>query len=59
MVDEHAKLLALQQSLEKDVDGKFAFVGLSVNDTMELCIQAGLPKRADKIRSDYKVSDKQ
>jgi vacuolar protein sorting-associated protein 16 len=59
MMDEHARLLALQLTLEKDVDGKFSFAGLSVTDTISLCIQAGLNKRAEKIRSDYKVSDKQ
>ncbi|CAG7849893.1 Vacuolar protein sorting-associated protein 16 homolog [Serendipita indica DSM 11827] len=59
MMDENARLLALQQTLEKDVDGKAAFVGLSVGDTIMLCLQCGLHKRAEKVRSDWKVSDKQ
>ena len=59
MMDENARLLTLQQTLEKDVDGKATFVGLSVGDTIMLCLQSGLGKRADKIRSDWKVSDKQ
>jgi len=59
MTDESGKLLLLQQVLEKDVDGKATFVGLSVVDTIMLCIQQGLNKRAEKMRSDWKVADKQ
>ncbi|KAG8824734.1 hypothetical protein FRC17_009032 [Serendipita sp. 399] len=59
MVEESAKLLALQQTLEKDVDGKSAFIGLSVSDTIMLCIQCGLNKRAERIRADWRVSDRQ
>lgn len=58
MADENGRLLLLQQTLEKDVDGKATFVGLSVTDTMMLCIQQGLNKRAEKIRSDWKVADR-
>lgn len=59
MMDESGRLLLLQQELEKDVDGKVPFVGLSVTDTIMLCIQQKLNKRAEKIRSDWKVADKQ
>ncbi|KAG8842157.1 hypothetical protein FRB91_004386 [Serendipita sp. 411] len=59
MVEESARLLALQQTLEKDVDGKAAFVGLSVSDTIMLCIQCGLGKRAERMRGEWKVSDRQ
>jgi len=59
MTEESGKLLLLQQILERDVDGKATFVGLSVADTIMLCIKSGLTKRAEKIRSDWKVTDKQ
>ncbi|KAG8797121.1 hypothetical protein FRC16_009196 [Serendipita sp. 398] len=59
MVEESARLLALQQTLEKDVDGKAPFVGLSVSDTIMLCIQCGLSKRAERMRGEWKVSDRQ
>jgi vacuolar protein sorting-associated protein 16 len=59
MMEESGRLLLLQQSLEKDIDGTVTFVGLSVADTIMLCIKQGLSKRAEKIRSDWKVADKQ
>jgi hypothetical protein len=59
MMEESAKLLTLQRELEKETDGKVAFIGLSVADTIMLCIQGGLHKRADKIRSEWKVTEKQ
>ena len=58
MMDESARLLAFQQILEKDTDGKVKFVGLSVNETIIKCITTGLPKRVDKLRADWKVPDK-
>ena len=58
MMDESSRLLILQQQLEKEVDGKAAFYGLSVNETIRICIINGMPKRADKIKSDFKVPDK-
>ncbi|CAK5269240.1 unnamed protein product [Mycena citricolor] len=58
MTDENARLLALQQQLEKESDGKVQFFGLSVNDTITACIVNGMGKRADKVKSDFKVPDK-
>lgn len=58
MMDESARLLAFQQILEKDTDGRVKFVGLSINETIIQCITAGLPKRVDKLRADWKVPDK-
>ncbi|KAF9530298.1 vacuolar assembling/sorting protein VPS16 [Crepidotus variabilis] len=58
VVDEQAKLLAIQQQLENEADGKIKFFGLSVNETMRACILNGFSKRADKIKHDFKVSDK-
>lgn len=57
MIDDQIKLLALQQGLEQESPGK-SFVGLSINETIRACLLAGLGKKADKIRSDYKVPDK-
>ncbi|KAJ7211224.1 vacuolar assembling/sorting protein VPS16 [Mycena pura] len=53
-----ARLLALQQQLEKESDGKVVFFGLSVNETIRACTINGMSKRADKVRSDFKVPDK-
>ncbi|KAF8190560.1 vacuolar assembling/sorting protein VPS16 [Pholiota molesta] len=58
MIDESARLLAFQQQLEGEAGGKVKFFGLSVNETIKMCILNGLSKRADKIKSDFKVPDK-
>ena len=58
MTDENARLLVFQQQLEKDADGKIKFFGLSVNETIRTCLLNNLSKRADKIKSDFKVPDK-
>ncbi|OSC98084.1 vacuolar protein sorting-associated protein 16 [Trametes coccinea BRFM310] len=58
MMDESVRLLTLQQQLEKEADGKVAFFGLSVNETIRTCLVNGMAKRADKIKSDFKVPDK-
>ena len=57
-MDEYAKLLVFQQQLENETDGKIKFFGLSVNATIRACILNGFSKRADKVKSDFKVSDK-
>lgn len=56
MMDEGARLLTFQQQLEKEATA--TFVGLSVNETIRTCILNSLPKRADKVKSDFKVPDK-
>ena len=58
MTDESARLLTFQQQLEHETDGKVAFFGLNLNETIKTCILNGLAKRADKIKSDFKVPDK-
>ncbi|KAJ7683002.1 vacuolar assembling/sorting protein VPS16 [Mycena rosella] len=58
MMDESARLLASQQQLEKETDGKIVFFGLSVNETIRTCLVNGMSKRADKVKSDFKVPDK-
>lgn len=56
MADEQLRLIVQQQALEKESDGRKMFVGLSVNETLRQCILAGWAKKADKLRSDFKVS---
>ncbi|EPQ52133.1 vacuolar assembling/sorting protein VPS16 [Gloeophyllum trabeum ATCC 11539] len=58
MMDESVRLLTAQQQLEKDADGKIPFFGLSVNETIRTCLLNGMSKKADKIKSDFKVPDK-
>ncbi|KAJ3763166.1 Vps16, C-terminal region-domain-containing protein [Lentinula raphanica] len=58
MMDESSRLLGLQQQLEGEADGKVVFFGLSVTETIRACIVNGMLKRADKIKSDFKVPDK-
>ncbi|KAF8637938.1 hypothetical protein AX17_002559 [Amanita inopinata Kibby_2008] len=58
MMDESVRLLTLQEQLEKEADGKVAFFGLSVNETIRVCVMNSMSKRADKIKTDFKVPDK-
>ena len=58
MMDESVRLMTLQQQLEKETDGRVTFFGLTVNETIRACLTNGLSKRADKIKSDFKVPDK-
>ncbi|KAJ7276065.1 Vps16, C-terminal region-domain-containing protein [Mycena haematopus] len=58
MMDESARLLTLQQQLEKESNGKIVFFGLSINETIRTLVVNGLAKRADKVKSDFKVPDK-
>lgn len=58
MADEYARLLATQQQLEKEADGKISFFGQSVNETIRTCLINSMAKRADKLKADFKVPDK-
>jgi len=58
MMDENAKLLALQQQLEKDSEGRVNFFGLSVNETIRTCLINGMSKKADNVKDAFKVLDK-
>lgn len=58
MMDESARLLAMQQQLEKDSDGKVKFFGQSVSQTIRSCLMNGMNKKADKVKSEFKVPDK-
>jgi hypothetical protein len=58
MMDESSRLLTMQEQLEKEADGKVTFFGLSVNETIRTCLLNGMSKRADKVKTDFKVPDK-
>ncbi|KIM67291.1 hypothetical protein SCLCIDRAFT_179253 [Scleroderma citrinum Foug A] len=58
MMDECARLLAMQQQLEKDAQGKVKFFGLSVSETIRTCLTNGMGNKADRVKSDFKVPDK-
>lgn len=58
MMDESYRLLSLQQAFEREADNRLVLAGLSINETIRSCIVAGLPKKAERIRTDFKVPDK-
>ncbi|KIJ59378.1 hypothetical protein HYDPIDRAFT_118596 [Hydnomerulius pinastri MD-312] len=58
MMDENARLLAMQQQLEKDSDGKVQFFGQSVSETIRTCLMNKMGKKADKVKAEFKVPDK-
>jgi vacuolar protein sorting-associated protein 16 len=58
MVDDQLRLLAYQQTLERECDGRKSFLGLNINETIRQCLVSGWPKKADKVKSDWKVPDK-
>jgi hypothetical protein len=68
-IDDAAKLLRLQETYERDLgardgtpgtpgSGSTSFIGLSANDTIFHLIRQGHYKRAQKIQSEFKISDK-
>lgn len=58
MMEESARLLVMQQQLEKDAQGKVNFFGLSISETIRACIMNGMSPKADRVKSDFKVPDK-
>jgi hypothetical protein len=61
MCDEHLRLLAFQQTLQTEADttNPVPYVGLSLNETIRQClIHPTWAKKAEKLRTDFKVSDK-
>lgn len=53
---EAQQLLKVQDSLSRDLDA--SYTGLSLHETMHQLIRTGYTKRAAKLQSDFKVSDK-
>lgn len=58
MMNESVRLLALQQQYEKDSDGKIKFFGQSVSETIRTCILNNMSKKADRVKTEFKVPDK-
>lgn len=58
MADDAQRLLALQQTYERELDHKFSFTGLTVDDFITHLLVEGLGKRAERVRSEWKVPDK-
>ncbi|KZV75893.1 vacuolar protein sorting-associated protein 16 [Peniophora sp. CONT] len=58
MMDDFARLLGVQEGVERELDGRVRIVGLSVSETIRACLVNGLAKRAESVRSGWKVPDK-
>ncbi|PWY97065.1 hypothetical protein BCV70DRAFT_234108 [Testicularia cyperi] len=58
LVDEQIRLLGFQHALEKEDGHRARFVGLSLNETIRELLYRNMPKKVDKLRSDFKVPDK-
>ncbi|CBQ68702.1 related to vacuolar protein sorting 16 [Sporisorium reilianum SRZ2] len=58
LVDEQIRLLAFQQALEKEDGHCSQFAGLSLNETIRQLLFRNMSKKAEKLRSDFKVPDK-
>ncbi|QRV75846.1 vacuolar protein sorting-associated protein 16 [Ceratobasidium sp. AG-Ba] len=57
-MEDSVRLLTFQQQLEKDLEGRVECVGKSVNETIRICLVNGQPRKAEKVRTDWKVPDK-
>jgi hypothetical protein len=58
MAEDAKRLLSLQLAYERELDYKFQFAGLSVNDFIYTLLSEGFGKRAEKVRADWRVPDK-
>lgn len=58
LISEVTQLLKLQESLDKDIADRSEFVGLSLNETVYRLIRSGYGKRAQKLQSEFKMSEK-
>lgn len=56
-ITEASQLLKVQESLDKELSDGPEFVNLSLNETVHRLIRSGYGKRAQKIRSDFKMSE--
>lgn len=56
-ITEASQLLKVQESLDKELSDGPEFVNLSLNETVYRLIRSGYGKRAQKIRSDFKMSE--
>lgn len=58
MAEDAKRLLSLQLAYERELEFKFQFGGLSVNDFIFTLLAEGFGKRAEKVRADWRVPDK-
>lgn len=58
MIDDAQRLLSLQIAYERELENKFSFKGLSVDEFIFKLIIEGFSKRAERVRVDWKVPDK-
>ena len=68
VIDDASKLLRMQEQFEKDLESRestpastlssHTFIGLSANETIFQLIRQGHYKRAQKVQSEFKVTDK-
>lgn len=57
-MEDYTKLLTLQSNFEKESTQRKDWIGLSVNETIRQCILIGWHEKSEKLRNDFKVSDK-
>lgn len=58
MVEDAHRLLSFQLAQERELDHKYKFAGLSVDQFISRLLTEGFSKRAEKVRNDFKVPDK-
>lgn len=58
MSEDAHRLLQLQSTYEAELEHKFHFVGLSVDDFVTVLIREGFSKRAERVRVDWKIPDR-
>jgi hypothetical protein len=58
MTDDAHRLLQLQTTYETELEHKFNFVGLSVDEFVTVLIREGFSKRAERVRVDWKIPDR-
>ncbi|KAA8652722.1 tethering complex subunit VPS16 [Aspergillus tanneri] len=58
LLSEASQLLKVQESLDKDLTDRSEFLGLSLNQTIYRLIRSGYGKRAQKLQSEFKMSEK-
>ncbi|GLI74311.1 vacuolar protein sorting-associated protein 16 [Penicillium ochrochloron] len=58
LVSEASQLLKAQESLDKDLADHSEYFGLSLNETIYRLVRAGYGKRAQKLQSEFKMSEK-
>jgi hypothetical protein len=58
MIEDAHRLLSFQLAQERELDNKYKFAGLSVDQFISRLLIEGFSKRAEKVRNDFKVPDK-